>query len=290
METRSQPAEWASKREAEGWLGIAVPDHVFIEKQAVAHLWVTATEMALATKKVTIATSFANNLLRSPVEFAQGSLALQRASNGRFEAGLGAGWDQDELEATGVNFPLEAQERAGRYIEAGKIVRQLFDEGSADFSGRWYRVKMDTIGPQVEDRPPLVVSVGGPRTTKALTPVADVVEVKLPGFATTGKGSFHTRSLSTVSLQDIEARMDEVRGIRPDARLGLFLAAGCCNDAVVGTLRKRLQGSLFASLFGPADEVAETIHKISALGFERLTIGAVTPKTYQQLAPSLLTH
>ena len=43
------------------------------------------------TERVTLLSCFANNLLRSPVEFAQAALALQRASGGRFEAGLGPG-------------------------------------------------------------------------------------------------------------------------------------------------------------------------------------------------------
>ena len=143
MSSDQAPAEWARAREVEGWHGLAVPDHVFIERQPVAHVWVTATELALATESVTIATSFANNLLRSPVEFAQASLAVHRASGGRFEAGLGAGWDQAELEATGVRFPPTVGERAGRYIEAGQIVRRLFDDGWATFRGEWYDVEVN---------------------------------------------------------------------------------------------------------------------------------------------------
>lgn len=288
MDSGIAPGAWARAREAEGWHGVAVPDHVFIEKQAVAHLWVTATEMALATKTVSVATSFANNLLRSPVEFAQAALALQRASNGRFEAGLGAGWDQTELEATGVHFPLEASERAGRYIEAVKIVRALFDTGSAHFSGKWYDVQMETIGPRVGTPPALVVSVGGPRTTRALTPVADIVELKLPGFATTGKGSFHTRSLAALSLAEIEQRMATVRNLRPNVNLGLFLAVGCGQEPVIGILKDRLADSLFAGLFGEAQEVSATLSEIAALGFARITLGAVTPDTYEYLAPVLL--
>ena len=94
MSSEESPGDWARAREAEGWHGLAVPDHVFIETRPVAHMWVTATELALATESVAIATSFANNLLRSPVEFAQASLAVHRASGGRFEAGLGAGWER----------------------------------------------------------------------------------------------------------------------------------------------------------------------------------------------------
>lgn len=287
LESRSDPRRWAAEREAEGWDGVAVSDHVFIEAQTVPHVWVTATEMALATSRVTVATSFANNLLRSPVEFAQASLALQRASGGRFEAGLGAGWDQAELEATGVRFPPEASERAGRYVEAGRIVRQLFDYRRATFRGTWYSVDVPTIGPDVPTPPPLVVSVGGPRTTTALTPLADVVEVKLPGFATTGKGSLHARSLRAVTLADVAARAERVRALRPDATLGLFVSVGCGDHPVVGALRERLEGSIFARLFGEPAEVADALGELGALGFARLALGAVSPGSYALLAGEL---
>jgi len=288
MSSEESPGDWARAREAEGWHGLAVPDHVFIETRPVAHMWVTATELALATESVAIATSFANNLLRSPVEFAQASLAVHRASGGRFEAGLGAGWDQVELEATGVRFPPTAGERAGRYIEAGQIVRQLFDEGSANFSGEWYQVDAPTIGPTGESAPPLVVSVGGPRTTAALAPIADVVEVKLPGFATTGKGSFHTRSLQAVTPEDIVARLDAVRVHRDDVPLGLFVAAGCGAHPVVDILHRQLQGSPFGELFGEPKTVAGALRRLADLGIDRLTVGAVSPETYELLAPALL--
>lgn len=288
LDDHSSPGAWAAQREAEGWDGVAVSDHVFIERQAVPHVWVAATEMALATSTVTVATSFANNLMRSPVEFAHAALTLQRASNGRFEAGLGAGWDEHEMQALGVRFPATAGERAGRYIEAVTIVRQLFDTRSSSFAGAWYSVDVNEIGPSVPVPPPLVVSVGGPRTTAALTPIADVVEIKLPGIATTGKGSLHTRSLASVDRAAISALITDVRSRRLDVQVGMFLSVGCGDDPVVAALRARLDGTLTANLFGDPAPVAACLHDLASLGLDRLTLGAVSPETYQLLAPILL--
>ncbi|MBY0399203.1 LLM class flavin-dependent oxidoreductase [Myxococcota bacterium] len=55
------------------------------------HLWVVLTEMAFSTRTIPLTSSFANDLFRSPVEFAQAALTLNRVANGRFEAGLAAG-------------------------------------------------------------------------------------------------------------------------------------------------------------------------------------------------------
>ncbi len=287
LDDSTAPGRWAAEREAEGWDGVAVSDHVAIEAQTVSHVWVAATEMALATSTVTVATAFANNLMRSPVEFAHAALTLQRASHGRFEAGLGAGWDQTEMNAMGVRFPPTANERAGRYIEAVTIVRALFDARSASFSGEWYSVDIASIGPAVAVAPALVVSVGGPRTTAALTPLADVIEVKLPGFATTGKGSLYPRALHAVTFDHVTRRISQVRDLRPDAVIGLFLTVGCGAEPVVGVLRQKLEGSVSAGLFGEPAEVAATVRAIAGLGVSRVGLGSVTPTTYARLAEHL---
>src|SRR4051794_1120573 len=81
---------WAQARERDGWDGICVSDHLFVGMAAAfPHLWVKATELACATARIRLMSSFANNLFRSPVEFAHAALTLQQVSGGRFEAGLG---------------------------------------------------------------------------------------------------------------------------------------------------------------------------------------------------------
>lgn len=285
-ETRTSPGEWAAAREAEGWDGVAVSDHAFMGTQPLPHVWVTAAEMAGATSRATIATCFANNLMRSPVEFAQASLALQRTSGGRFEAGLGAGWDQAEMEAIGLTFPADVGERAGRYIEAGRVVRALFDDRTLAFTGRWYELQVPAIGPDVVS-PPLVVSVGGKRTTAALAPIADIVEVKLPGFATTGKGPLHVRSLRAVTLAEVAERLDEVRALNPSAVPALFVNVGCGNDPLVHTMRGALAGSFSEHLYGDPAEVADMLGQLAGLGARRITLGALTDTSYRLLAPAL---
>ena len=75
-------------------------------------------------------TATANNLVRSPVETAQAALTLHELSDGRFNLGLGAGWQRDELEASGIDYPPPRQ-RAERYVAAIQIVRDLFSTGRA---------------------------------------------------------------------------------------------------------------------------------------------------------------
>ena len=74
-----EPAEFAAKAEAAGFDGVTCSDHYWL-RSVFPHLWVSLAAMACATERVTLAPSFANNLFRSPVEFAQASLAMQRLS------------------------------------------------------------------------------------------------------------------------------------------------------------------------------------------------------------------
>ena len=158
------PATWARAREAEGWHGVAVADHLWHRERAYPHVWVSLGAMAAATTRVMLTSSFANNLIRSPVEFAQAAMTVQQASDGRFEAGLGAGWVRAEIEQIGHRYP-PPPERISRYIEAITIAGELLRTRHCTYHGEYYGVDVDILGPDVAP-PPLVASVGGPRSIR----------------------------------------------------------------------------------------------------------------------------
>src|SRR3712207_3396712 len=137
MSCDENPAAWARQREIEGWDVLGCADHLFTPARPYPHVWVTLATMAAATSRVRLASSFANNLFRSPVEFAQAALQMQAVSGGRFEAGLGAGWERDEAEGASLSYPPPGA-RAGRYAEAVQIVRDLLAKGTCSFHGRYY--------------------------------------------------------------------------------------------------------------------------------------------------------
>src|SRR4051794_9931178 len=150
---------WAAAREAEGWYGLAVGDHI-LSGELLPHPFVLLGAMASATKRVQLMTATANNLMRSPVETAQAAITLSELSNGRFELGLGAGWLRSELEAIGIDFP-QPRVRAQRYVAAIKLVRDLFSSGRAVGDGHHYRVDID-LGRPPRRSPSLIGAVAGP--------------------------------------------------------------------------------------------------------------------------------
>jgi alkanesulfonate monooxygenase SsuD/methylene tetrahydromethanopterin reductase-like flavin-dependent oxidoreductase (luciferase family) len=277
-------SHWARDREAEGWPVLAAADHLWDLTRAYAHWAVTLTQFAMATTRPLITSSFANNLLRSPVEFAQAALTLQRASHGRFEAGLGAGWAEAEIVGIGLDYPSPGG-RAGRYREAMHIVRTLFDTGSCRFEGEYYRVDVPATVPDTT-APPLVASVGGPRTIREVVPMVDRVELKVSSPATRG-GQLDIARLATIDRDHLRNLVTQVKAVRDDIPIGVFLLAGCGDHPRVHAMREVLGDSFMGGLVGEPERVADTIRSLEAEGIERVQITPFTPETMPLLAPYL---
>jgi alkanesulfonate monooxygenase SsuD/methylene tetrahydromethanopterin reductase-like flavin-dependent oxidoreductase (luciferase family) len=286
------PAGWAAAREREGWAGVVCSDHYWTvtddPNRGNPHVWVTLATMAAHTSAVRLAPSFANNLLRSPVEFAQAMLCLQRDSGGRAEAGLGAGWYRDELEATGQRFP-DPPERAGRLREALQIVRALLDTGTCEFEGRHYTVRVPRMGPLVDPPPPLVASVGGPWTIRNITPLVDRVEVSAAARATRG-GDVDIAALAAVTRDEVRGMIEAVREVRANVPVGMLVHFAVGDTPQVAD-RKRLMGDGFLSGFiGEPTAVAQAVHELRDLGIDRVQLTEIFPGGVEQLAPALLTR
>lgn len=282
-----RPGEWARAREAEGWHGLAASDHFVTLGLAYPHLWVVLTEMACATSRIPLTSSFANNLFRSPVEFAQASLSLQRAAGGRFEAGLGAGWVEDEIRRIGWDYP-PGPVRAGRYREAMQIVRELLHTGRCRFAGEHYRIDLGDPGlADVSPKPPLLVgSAGGPRTLREITPLVDRIEVKPNAPATRG-GSLDIAKYAAVSEADVRDAVARVRRVRDDVPIGTFVLAGAVPADPAAALRAPFGNGFLSRFLGEPASVAQALCDLEGLGFDRVQVTEIAPGTLEALRPFL---
>lgn len=281
------PGEWARAREVEGWHGVAASDHFVTMNLSYPHLWVALAEMALATRAIPLTSSFANNLFRSPVEFAQAALSLQRVSNGRFEAGLGAGWIEDEIVRIGWRFPA-GPERAGRYIEAMQIVREIFDTGRCRFSGRHYQVDLDAPGfASLASKPPLLVgSAGGPRTLREIPRFVDRIEVQPNASATRG-GSVDLAKSAAIGESDVRDAIARVRRVREDVPIGMFVLTAAGPAAEIGPIRAPFGDGFLARFMGDPASVAQALCDLEGLGVDRIQITEMAPGTLERLRPIL---
>lgn len=283
MDFNVEPGPWAKQREDEGWSAVGVSDHYYVRRGSrwYPHMWVAAAQLAAATQRMRITSAFANNLFRSPVEFVQASLTMQRVSGGRWEAGLGAGWNEEELVATGQPFP-SPRERADRYIEAVRIIRELFDRRACHFDGEYYQVHIDGMaGFDDVASPPLVGAVGGPRTTRGVVPLLDRVDLKLSSVANRS-GAMDYRILRRLTRRDLAELVAKVRAVDADVALGFF--ALCSADVDADGIGSADAESLYGSLFGPAEKIAETLLGLTEDGISQVNVCPKDEGTFEKLA------
>ena len=283
-----RPDAWARDREIEGWHGVCASDHFWVNATRYPHVFVSATQMACATDNVTITTSFCNNLFRSPVEFAQAALALQDASNGRFEAGLGAGWAKDEIDAIGSDYP-DGPTRVSMYVEALEVVKALFETGQCRFDGQYYRIdisgdnRLATFGPP----PPLIGSAGGPRALREVTPIVDRIEIKANARATrAGRLDFPT--LASVTEQEVLDNVARVEAMRAGVPIGIFILTGVGDSPDVGGLKKTMGNGFLSRFVGKPRDVAAALRELGDAGIDRVQLTELVPGSHSRLAGELL--
>jgi alkanesulfonate monooxygenase SsuD/methylene tetrahydromethanopterin reductase-like flavin-dependent oxidoreductase (luciferase family) len=284
MSVDAAPGAWAREREAEGWDVIGVADHLYSSTRLFPHVWFSVGAMAEATTTARLTTCFANNLFRSPVEFAQASFAAHLHSGGRFEAGLGAGWTRAEMEQTGRVFP-EPGVRASMYIEALGIVRSLFDSGACHHDGEYYNVQVDNLRPaSLSSSPLLVGSVGGNRTVREGAPLLDVCEIKGSSASTRG-GDLDFGVLGTIPRSHLGDMVAKVREVNGDAPLGMFCFCSGIDDARTRKVRDTMpEDAYYRGFISPdASEVADTIWDLQELGITRATVSPFTDAAFPPL-------
>lgn len=276
------PGDWARAREAEGYAGVVASDHFWVGDKPFPHVWVTLTRIACATSTLKFASSFCNNLFRSPVEFAQASLALHQLAPGRFEAGLGAGWAEPEIAGIGWDYP-PPKHRAGRFLEALQIVRELFDRGHCRYQGEYHRIDVPVLGPFDGSAPLLVASAGGPRTRRESLPFIDRIEVFKGNFIRGGNIDFV--ELAAIGDAEVEDLVGEVKARRADLPIGYFALMAAGEGPAIEALEAQLGQGFASGLVGHPEKVAATIARMESWGISRVQLTELLPGSYTALAP-----
>ena len=279
------PAQWARDREAEGYPIISVADHIS-SPQPHPHVWVTATTFALATVRTRVMIAFGNNLVRSPVEFAQAALALHRVSGGRCEAGLGAGWAENEITGMGWKFP-SARDRVGRYIEALQVIRSLLHTGACSFHGEYYDIEIPAIGPLPKPPPLLMASSAGPRTLREAAPYVDRLELMGWSVSDVGDAVEFAGRVASFGEDDLRARVAMAREVAPEMPLGFLALVGAGPDPALREQGKAMGDRIFGGFLGEPERVATNLRRLGDLGIDRVQLAPSTPDTLTLLAPYL---
>ncbi len=228
--------------------------------------WATLAALAARTEKLRLGTLVSPGTFRHPSVLARNAATVDHVSGGRVELGMGAGWHDDEHVQFGFEF-RDAAWRVGRFHEQLEIVhRQLNEDETFDFDGRYYTL----VGCDAQPKPvqrPLPIVVGGAAKRGTAEPAAR--------FAT----EYNTTFASPHECRERRAALDgfcEAAG-RDPSTLPLSLMTLCVvgrDRSEVESRLKRLGGAPRhpqASLYGTVDEVAERLREFEAAGVTRVT-------------------
>lgn len=132
--------------------------------------WTTLTALAQATTRLRMGTLVTGIHYRHPAVLANMAAALDIISGGRLELGIGAGWNEEESGAYGIELG-SIRERFDRFEEACQVLIGLLSAETTTFSGTYYQLadaRNEPKGPQ-RPHPPICIGGNGEKRTLKIT-------------------------------------------------------------------------------------------------------------------------
>src|SRR5213596_822826 len=133
--------------------------------------WVTLTALAQATKRLRLGTLVSGIHYRHPALLANMAATLDIVSGGRLELGIGAGWNEEESGAYGIDLGTPGQ-RSDRFEEACQVLIGLLSDDTTDFAGEYYQLTDARCDPKGPQRPHPPICIGGSGEKRTLRTVA----------------------------------------------------------------------------------------------------------------------
>lgn len=144
--------------------------------------WTMLGALAQATGRIRVGAMVNGMHHRHPAVTANMAATLDHIAGGRFELGMGAGWNTMESDAYGM--PLGTiEERCDRFDEGMEVVVSLLRNEVTDFSGRYYGLTGARCEPKCLQEPsvPIVIGARGKkRTLRTVARFADQWDTTFP--------------------------------------------------------------------------------------------------------------
>ena len=133
--------------------------------------WTMLAALAQATRRLRLGTMVTGIHYRHPAVLANMAATVDIVSEGRLELGIGAGWNEQEGGAYGIELG-SLRERFDRFDEACEVLIGLLSQETTDFEGTYYRLtgaRCEPKGPQRPHPPILIGGTGEKRTLRAVS-------------------------------------------------------------------------------------------------------------------------
>jgi F420-dependent oxidoreductase-like protein len=130
--------------------------------------WITLTALLQDTTRVRGGVLVSGMVYRHPSLLANMAATLDITSGGRLELGIGAGWNEEECTAYGIDLGT-MRERFDRFEEGLAVIDSLLTNDRTNFSGSYFTL-VDAMNNPKPIQKPLPVCIGGkgPKRTMPL--------------------------------------------------------------------------------------------------------------------------
>jgi len=191
-----------------------------------------------------------------PVVLAKSMATIDLLSDGRLEAGYGAGWVTAEYEAMGVPMDRPGV-RIDRMIEHVQLARSFFAGEELEMDGEHVQVKdMAAVPASVQDGGPRIMIGGGsPRVLRTAGAMADIVSINFDN----SDGKIGAHGIGSGTAAGTANKIDRVREGAGDRFDDLEIEIGAYFTTVTDHTQPTLEA--MAGAFGmPPEELAQHPH------------------------------
>jgi F420-dependent oxidoreductase-like protein len=162
--------ELAAHCERTGWDGVYFADHFMPNGPGPAaqdgdmlECWSGIAALAATVPRVQLASLVTSVTYRHPAVLANIAATVDQISHGRLTLGVGAGWQENEHAAYGIDLGT-VRERLDRFEEAVQVVRSLLNQARTTFAGQYFHLQDAPCQPApAQDRLPLLIGGTGER-------------------------------------------------------------------------------------------------------------------------------
>jgi F420-dependent oxidoreductase-like protein len=219
--------------------------------------WITLTALAQATRRLRVGVLVTGLPYRHPAVLANMAATLDIVSGGRLELGLGAGWNEVEAKAYGIDLHASLTERFDAFDEGCEAIIGLLTNERTTLTGRYVQLTDAYCNPKPIQRPHPPICIGGQGERRTLRSVARFAQHwNFPGGTT----------------EQFAARLDALRAHCAD--LG--------RDPAEITISAHLVGLRFGT---GVDAVVEEAKRYADVGLELGIVYLPTPLTPAVLEP-----
>ncbi len=259
-----QPVELAKAVEERGLDSLFFPEHTHIPASRATPFpggidlpkqywhthdpYVALGACAAVTERITLGTGICLVIERDPITLAKEAASLDMISNGRFVMGIGAGWNREEMENHGANYPRRWAEMREKVL----AMKAIWTEEEAEFHGEF--VNFDKIWSY-----PKPIQAGGPPIWIGANSkwVFDRVAEYADGWMPIG-------GMGSTAMEQLEAACEKRGRKAEDITLALF---GAPDDAeqLAGRVAQGFTELIFSVPSEGRDRVLPLLDKYAAL-------------------------